>query len=160
MAAIIENDKDQLEDQLENQVAEMLRSMSSETVEDLMQLFALLPKETDENEKTEIVKTIREILFPQSMIVTVSKEFGFQNEDPAVRARLQDYRRHLGVRVKELRKERGWSQEDLADRAGMSQSHVCRLETGQHVPEHKTIEKLALAFGVPVSAVDPGCNDD
>lgn len=58
----------------------------------------------------------------------------------------------LVLRVREQREQKGWSQAELARRAGVAQSMISRLERGQlqsvHLP---TLEKLARVLGC-----DPG----
>jgi transcriptional regulator with XRE-family HTH domain len=54
----------------------------------------------------------------------------------------------VGDKVRDLRKERGWSQQELADRAGISMQTVSNLETGRHVPGIATLSKIAGALGV------------
>lgn len=46
------------------------------------------------------------------------------------------------------REQHGWSQRELADRAGMKQPQLARLETGQVEPKLDTLERLAKAVGV------------
>jgi transcriptional regulator with XRE-family HTH domain len=46
------------------------------------------------------------------------------------------------------REQHGWSQRELADRAGMKQPQLARLETGQVEPKLDTLERLAKAMGV------------
>jgi ribosome-binding protein aMBF1 (putative translation factor) len=46
----------------------------------------------------------------------------------------------------ELREKRGWSQRDLAERAGMKQPQLARLETGQVEPKLDTLQRLAMAM--------------
>ena len=55
--------------------------------------------------------------------------------------------------VRRLRKKRGMSQQGLARRAGLSREYVARLETGQHNPSLGTLQKIAKALGVPVTAL-------
>jgi DNA-binding XRE family transcriptional regulator len=57
----------------------------------------------------------------------------------------------VGDKVRGLRKERGWLQQDLADRAGVSMQTVSNLETGRHVPEMATLAKIAAALKVPLA---------
>ena len=57
----------------------------------------------------------------------------------------------VGDKVRDLRKERGWSQQELADQAGISMQTVSNLETGRHVPGIATLSKIAGALGVPLS---------
>jgi transcriptional regulator with XRE-family HTH domain len=56
----------------------------------------------------------------------------------------------MAIRLKELRKERGMSQEDLAARASISRTYLARLETARQDPTLSTLEKLAKALKVPV----------
>lgn len=54
-------------------------------------------------------------------------------------------------RLKMLRKERGWSQEDLAARLQVSPGSVGNWEIGPHQPHPKTLAKIAAQFEVEVS---------
>ena len=56
----------------------------------------------------------------------------------------------LAKRVLELRKQRGWSQPDLAKKIGTSGAIVGRYERGEMTPSVKVANKLANAFGVTV----------
>jgi DNA-binding XRE family transcriptional regulator len=60
----------------------------------------------------------------------------------------------VGRRIRDLRMAAKLTQEQLAERSGLTQSHVCRLELGQHAPNALTIERIARALGVPVSRID------
>ncbi|MFK7839784.1 MAG: multiprotein-bridging factor 1 family protein [Bdellovibrionales bacterium] len=40
----------------------------------------------------------------------------------------------------------GWSQHDLADKAGLSQTGIARIENGTNKPNSKTIEKITHSF--------------
>jgi transcriptional regulator with XRE-family HTH domain len=57
----------------------------------------------------------------------------------------------VAMRLKELRKRRGWSQEKLAHEAGISRTYLARLETARQDPTLSTLEKLAEALGVKVA---------
>ena len=55
----------------------------------------------------------------------------------------------LSKRLKELRKQHDWTQQKLAEKAGLSFNAITKIEQG--VAEHptlKTLLKLANAFGV------------
>jgi len=56
--------------------------------------------------------------------------------------------RALGKRIRELRKEREYSQEKLAERAGIHENHVRRIEGGTANPSYVVLVKLAKALGV------------
>ena len=48
----------------------------------------------------------------------------------------------------DLRKRSGWSQEELADRLGVSRQSVSKWESAQSVPDMNRILKLSELFGV------------
>ena len=137
-----------------------LSSLPSETAEDLVELFRQHSEELDPEIKSDIAQTIQEILMPDMLNVELRKEFELGKESPEVRDRLSKYRMRVGDQIVHWRKERELSQEALADMAGISQSHICRLETGVHVPTFETIEKIAVALDIEPSKLDPGCPDD
>jgi transcriptional regulator with XRE-family HTH domain len=59
--------------------------------------------------------------------------------------------RALGKRVRELRRERGYSQEKLAEHAGIHENHVRRIEGGTANPSYIVLVKIAKALGVTAS---------
>lgn len=55
----------------------------------------------------------------------------------------------LAKRLKELRKQSNWTQQKLAERAGLSFNAITKIEQGAaEYPTLKTLLKLADAFGV------------
>lgn len=56
----------------------------------------------------------------------------------------------FGKRIKGLRGDQGLSQAALADRVGVSEEWVRRIERGDGAPSFDTIEAIAASFGVPV----------
>ena len=60
---------------------------------------------------------------------------------------------HVGRAVERLRLERGWSQGQLAVRAGVSRSFVSKLEKGEREPTLKYLDKVASALRVSVAAL-------
>ncbi len=40
----------------------------------------------------------------------------------------------------------GWSQRELAKRAGIRVETLCRIETGKHTPSPATVDRIDLAF--------------
>jgi transcriptional regulator with XRE-family HTH domain len=57
----------------------------------------------------------------------------------------------FGATVRRLREDRFWSQEALAERADLNRSYIGEIERGSVVASILTVEKLALAFGIPSS---------
>ena len=58
-------------------------------------------------------------------------------------------------RLQELMDARGWTQADLADRAGIQQPHISKLIRGKNRPSINTASKVARAFGVSIEDVWP-----
>ena len=59
--------------------------------------------------------------------------------------------KRLAMRVKEERERRGWTQEQLAEKAGISRGFLARLETARHDPKLSTLEKIAKALKIDIA---------
>jgi putative transcriptional regulator len=56
-------------------------------------------------------------------------------------------------RLRALRAERGWSQQDLADRLEVSRQSVNAIETGKYDPSLPLAFRLARLFGAPIESI-------
>lgn len=56
----------------------------------------------------------------------------------------------LGEYVRRLRKSRGWTQEQLAERANVDQTFVSQVETNKTRPSFEYMKRLADGLAVPV----------
>ena len=54
----------------------------------------------------------------------------------------------LADKITELRKKNGWSQEELADKLGVSRQSISKWESAQSVPDMSRILKMSELFGV------------
>ena len=59
-----------------------------------------------------------------------------------------DMRKLVGRNAARIRKERGLTQEQLAERCGLSQQYLSGLEQGRRNPTIVTIYEIASALGV------------
>lgn len=64
-----------------------------------------------------------------------------------------DKKKLLGRRIKELIKQRGISQEKLAELVGIEPTALSNIVTGRNYPLMPTLEKILLVLGVNFSAV-------
>lgn len=64
--------------------------------------------------------------------------------------------RYISARVRELTRRRKWSQNQLADFAGLSRSQLSRLMNCQQSPSVATLAKVAAALEVTVKELLPG----
>lgn len=62
---------------------------------------------------------------------------------------MQDF----GGKISELRRRKDWTQDELAQRVGVSAQAVSKWETGQSMPDIALLSPLADAFGVSVDAL-------
>ena len=53
--------------------------------------------------------------------------------------RLQSLPDDLRREIRERRKAKGWSQQELAKKAGLAQRHISGIETGKIVPRYDTL---------------------
>jgi transcriptional regulator with XRE-family HTH domain len=58
--------------------------------------------------------------------------------------------RDTGKKIRKLREQRGWSQEQLAIEAGVDNSHLGKLERGEGNPTIKLVYRLSVALEVDV----------
>ena len=74
-------------------------------------------------------------------------------QDPevaAAQARLQP-KLDLARQVLDLRLKRGWTQEELAERAGTKQANISRLENARLNPSVDMLQRVADALGVELT---------
>lgn len=57
----------------------------------------------------------------------------------------------FGERIKTLRKERGWSQEKLAEESGFHRTYIGMIERGERNPSLININVFAKTFGISIS---------
>ena len=62
-----------------------------------------------------------------------------------------DVRRRVGLNVKNVRRERGLSQEGLAFECGLHRTYISGVERGIRNPTVVVLEKIAEALKVPAS---------
>ena len=62
-------------------------------------------------------------------------------------------RRRIGLRIAELRKSKGLTQAQLAEKTGFSQSNIGRIETGRYSVGLDVLASIAEALGATVELV-------
>jgi transcriptional regulator with XRE-family HTH domain len=64
---------------------------------------------------------------------------------------MADTKKLIGARIKELRKQAGLTQEELAEQVELDSRHLSRLEVGKHFPSLDSLERIAEALNVPMA---------
>ncbi len=60
-----------------------------------------------------------------------------------------DVRRRLGLNLKRLREEQGFSQESFADQCGLHRTYISGIERGVRNPTVIILDKIAKGLKVP-----------
>ena len=118
----------------------------------LFELADLFEKSCDDKEREEVQSAAAEILFPRSSDAVRAEPL---RATESGKEKLQKHRDHVGNKIKKLRVQAGLTQPELAERSGLHQSHICRLELGQHAGTYKTIQRIADALDVAPGEIDP-----
>jgi DNA-binding XRE family transcriptional regulator len=126
-------------------LVERLQSLSSADRDALLELLVAMGKSEDAEEKRDMVRAMEEILTQAPVVV-----HQMAMDDAPMPKGLKTWSVHVGKRVRKLRKKASMSQSELADKAGLDQSHISRIENAEYSPTHMTLEKIADALGVPV----------
>jgi transcriptional regulator with XRE-family HTH domain len=63
---------------------------------------------------------------------------------------MSDILKKFGLRVRELRIEKGWTQEDLAEYTGFHRTYIGMIERGERNLSLKNIETFANTFDIKV----------
>ncbi len=128
------------------------RSLSPADRADLLEVIREFMTTDDEESRESAASTILEILEPnRGTVRRVSLGEGTATKTP--------WTASISKKIRELRIAAKLTQEELAARSGLTQSHICRLERGEHSPNGLTLEKLAQGLGVPLARLDPSVSD-
>ncbi|MCG8413690.1 MAG: helix-turn-helix domain-containing protein [Pseudomonadales bacterium] len=67
---------------------------------------------------------------------------------------------YFGEKLRRLRQERNWTQPDLAEKLGIEQSWLSKIENDKSIPSSELLEKIAGAFGLELPALLDGLDPD
>lgn len=62
-----------------------------------------------------------------------------------------DVRQRVGLNVQRVRRSRGYSQEELAERAQIHQTYLSGVESGKRNPTVVVLDRIAIALNVKLS---------
>lgn len=130
-------------------LAERLTALPPDDKDDLLELTKILFSADSEEERQSAMKAMDEIVEqrPLKLVSPVESE--------ATSEGLRKWIDFISNGIREARIAAGLTQAELAGRSGLTQSHISRLENGEHSPSHATVKKIADALGIPVSSLDP-----
>ncbi len=131
-------------------LARRIKQLSSADFAELLDLVQNLRQADDPEEYDSWVRAIEEHLGERKPGANP-----FPLDDEPMPPGLKKWADHVGRRIRELRKSAGMKREDLAAAAGLTESHISRLENAEHSATHMTLTKIAKALGVEVGEIDP-----
>src|SRR5712691_11364922 len=123
-------------------LVERIRSLPKDDKDDLYELMKEIPGAETEDELQYIAVGMLEILDQEP--VALMK----MDADNKVGVGLQRWVDFVSATIRSLREKAEMTQTELAEKAGLYQSHISRLEEGKHSPSRATLEKIAKALGV------------
>lgn len=126
-----------------------ISNLSKEALADLAELAPQIVNCEDRTTYDEIAETMREIICPE---LIGDPQKGIAGD--ADGATIEKWMEWVGSKIKEKRKSAELTQVELAQKSNLPQSHISRLESGQHSPSHKTLVRIANALDIPVSELD------
>ena len=65
----------------------------------------------------------------------------------------EEERLRIGQRISDLRKQRGMTQQDLADITGNQRNHISRIEGGKYSVGFDTLQAIAEALGGTIDII-------
>ncbi|HET8840805.1 MAG TPA: helix-turn-helix transcriptional regulator [Ktedonobacteraceae bacterium] len=77
------------------------------------------------------------------MDATISLDHGFEREQPA----------RIGNRLAVLRREQGWSRQEIADMLSIHPATLAELENGSYLPSLPLVLRLSELFQLPVDTL-------
>jgi ribosome-binding protein aMBF1 (putative translation factor) len=93
---------------------------------------------------------------PRRVSLAEAREAGIHRPEAAAAYEQSRLRYELAEAIRARREELGWSQRQLAERAGMTQPGVARFEAGGTTPTLPLLERLASALGLTLTiSLDP-----
>jgi DNA-binding XRE family transcriptional regulator len=132
-------------------------------IESIVELCFEYDRENDPDEKANILRTLEEISANaplEAPAATVgeweeklkTEDSSYAKETDVEAQRLQAFRK----KYFSLRARAGLeTQAAVAKKSGLRRGYIAVIETGDHFPQQKTLQKLAVAFGVDVGELLP-----
>ena len=66
---------------------------------------------------------------------------------------MNEVTKQIGQRIQELRKEQGMTQTQLAEKCGMAQPNIARIEAGTYATSIDVLSRIAEALGKKIELV-------
>jgi DNA-binding XRE family transcriptional regulator len=132
-------------------IVERVSRLATEDQRELYELVKGLGGAKDPDEIEAIRVAMHEILDQERSGI---KRMNLQESSPRPE-KLQRWVDFVAAKVQELRKAAGLTQIEVAEKSGLPQSHISRIESAKLSPSRLTLEKIAGALGRSLHDLDP-----
>lgn len=129
-------------------LADRIVGLPQSDKDDLFELTRIVFSAASEEERQSAMRAMDEIMEQRPLSLVKVDE----SEDAAS---LDGWLTFISDRIREVRMAANLTQAELAERSGLTQSHISRLENGEHSPSQATIKRIADALGIATSHLDP-----
>jgi DNA-binding XRE family transcriptional regulator len=148
-----------LEKKTEGRVKSQTTAEGKQRIADIVELCFEYKRESDPEERENILRTLDEIVknepveLPTQSIEQWDDQLASEDREYAkLRRRDEDKVQNFLKKYFSLKHKAGLkTQANVAKAVGMDRTQVTVLESGEHMPQQKTLQKLAKAFGVDVT---------
>lgn len=87
-------------------------------------------------------------ILPTSVCITITNLINNKSMEKDYEAR-----KRIGERIRDIRTELGMTQRDLAEKTGLQQPHIVRIEAGRYSVGLDTLQLIAEALGCKVDII-------
>lgn len=148
-----------LEKKTEGRAKSQTTAEGKQRIADIVELCFEYKRESDPEERENILRTLDEIVknepveLPTQSIEQWDDQLASEDREYAkLRRRDEDKVQNFLKKYFSLKHKAGLkTQANVAKAVGMDRTQVTVLESGEHMPQQKTLQKLAKAFGVDVT---------
>jgi DNA-binding XRE family transcriptional regulator len=139
------------------------KGADKERIAAIVELCFEYDREPDPEEKKNILSTLEEISSNEPLELPaetieewhqrlIESDTGYAKANAAAGKRTAAFlKKYFSLRAKAGLA----TQTEVARKSGLSRSYVAVIESGEHVPQQKTLQKLARAFGVDIADLNP-----
>ena len=148
-----------VEETVKAQKAKNTSADQKQRIRDIIALCFEYDREEDKEEQKNIEETLRELIMnapialPTKTLSQWDDEHAQSNPRYAeLRERDQQRRKQFIRKYASLKAKAGFqTQIEIANASGLHRTQISAIESGKHVPQHKTLQKLAKALGVDIA---------
>jgi DNA-binding XRE family transcriptional regulator len=148
-----------VEETVKAQKAKDTSADEKQRIRDIIALCFEYDREEDKKEQKNIEETLRELIMNAPIALPTKTLSQWDDEHAQSNPRYaelrdgdQQRRKQFIRKYASLKAKAGFqTQIEIANASGLHRTQISAIESGKHVPQHKTLQKLAKALGVDIA---------